>query len=74
MPEGVGNRMGAEERLCTDCWRRNGCGSDGSKMGEGRGGSVVFYVFYAPLFNPGAVPTQVELAPQNADAKLKYRE
>jgi len=55
MPEGVGNRMGAEERLCTDCWRRNGCGSDGSKMGEeGRGGSVVFY---APLFNPGAVPT-----------------
>lgn len=27
-----------------------------------------------PAFNPGAVPTQVQLAPQNADAKLKYRE
>ena len=27
-----------------------------------------------PAFKPVAVPTQVELAPQNADAKLKYRE
>ena len=64
--------MRAEGRLNICCWRRNSRCSDGSKRGE-RGRARGSACAREPRFYPGAVPTQVQLAPQNADAKLKYR-